>query len=94
LERAQAIASYYLEMKEHEGWTPERLMPLLTAILELVPWVTQWHNDVDPETGVRMGDYMNDFVHTEARELGLTLEQIEEWKPPNKPRKHRKSKRH
>jgi hypothetical protein len=89
LEQAQAIAAYYIEMKEHEGWAPERLTPLLTAIRELVPWVRQWHNDRDPETGVCMGDYMDDFVNMEARELGLTLEQMEEWTPPRTPRKRR-----
>lgn len=93
LEQAQAIAAYYLKMKEREGWTPERLTPLLTALLELVPWVKQWHNDIDAEMGTRMGDYMDDFVHTEARELELTLEGIAEWKPPTRQRRRKRSKK-
>ena len=45
LQQATALASYYLNMKENEGWSPERLKPLLTGIQELVPWLKQWHND-------------------------------------------------
>lgn len=82
LEQSQAIATYYLQMKEKEGWTAERLTPLLTGIQERVPWVKQWHNESDAEHRVRMGDYFADFVESEARELGLTLADIENWTPP------------
>src|SRR5688500_1695306 len=35
---AKALAGHYLRMREHEGWTPERLQPLLAGLLELLPW--------------------------------------------------------
>ena len=44
------------------------------ACSSCVPWLKQWHNELDPELGVRMGDYFEDFVDEEARALGLTLE--------------------
>ena len=62
-------------------------MPLLAGILELVPWLKQWHNEVDPEFGYRMGDYFEGFVQGEGRELGKTVEEIRKWTPPEKPRK-------
>ena len=36
------------------GWPPERLQPLLAGLLELVPWLEQWHNELDPAYGERM----------------------------------------
>ena len=50
-------AAWYVERKDTDGWPPERLKPLLAGLLELVPWLRQWHNDIDPETGLRMGDF-------------------------------------
>jgi hypothetical protein len=82
LQQAQALAAYYLNVKEQEGWTPERLTPLLAGLLELIPWVKQWHNDPDRNfSGARMGDYFESFVSEESRELRRTPEQIRSWPP-------------
>ena len=48
LQQAQALAAYFIDMKESEGWRADRLTPLLAGLLELLPWLRQWHNDVDP----------------------------------------------
>ncbi len=81
LQQATAIAAYYLDMKDNEGWPPARLQPLLAGIQELVPWLRQWHNDLDPTYGERMGDYYKGFVAEEARALGFTLDDLCAWKP-------------
>jgi len=81
LQQATAIAGYYLEMKETEGWEPARLQPLLAGLLELVPWLEQWHNELDPAYGERMGAYYKGFVSEEARALGFTLDDLRAWKP-------------
>lgn len=81
LEQATALAAYYLEMKDNEGWEPTRLQPLLAGLLELVPWLEQWHNDIDPAYGERMGAYYRGFVNDETRALGVTLDDLRSWKP-------------
>jgi hypothetical protein len=81
LQQATAVAAYYLEMKENEGWEPVRLQPLLGGLLELAPWLEQWHNEINPEYGERMGAYYRGFVNEEARALGLTLDDLRAWKP-------------
>jgi hypothetical protein len=81
LQQATALAAYYLDMKDNEGWPPERLQPLLAGLLELVPWLEQWHNDVDPVYGERMGHYYKGFVSEEARTQGFTIEDLRDWKP-------------
>ena len=81
LQQATALAAYYLEMKESEGWEAARLQPLLAGLLELVPWLEQWHNEVDPVYGERMGAYYKGFVSEEARAHGFTLDDLHAWKP-------------
>jgi hypothetical protein len=81
LQQATALAAYYLDMKDNEGWPPARLQPLLAGLLELVPWLEQWHNEVDPAYGERMGTYYRGFVQDEARALGFTLDDLRAWRP-------------
>ena len=89
LARARAIAAYYLERKEADGWPAERLVPLLAGLIELLPWLRQWHNDYDPDTGERMGGYFAVFVNEEARSLGMTEAAVAAWKPAATPRRGR-----
>lgn len=90
LQQAQAVAAYYMEMKDTEGWPTERLIPLLAALQQLVPWLQQWHNDLDPRFGERMGDFYAGFLNDEARSHGLTLEALAAWAPPAAPARRRR----
>ena len=82
LEQSRAVAGYFSRMREQEGWTAERLAPLLAALLELLPWVRQYYNEPDPEFDVGMGDYFEAFIDDEARALSLTLASLRDWAPP------------
>jgi hypothetical protein len=90
LQQATALAGYYVEMKDSEGWEPARLQPLLSGLLELVPWLEQWHNDVDSVYGERMGNYYKGFVSEEARALGFTLDELKAWMPQAPVKRSRK----
>ena len=81
LQQATALATYFIDMKEREGWSRERLQPLLAGLLELLPWLRQWHNDMNPDFGARMGDYYESFVTDEVRALQFTLDDLRAWKP-------------
>ena len=81
LQQATALAAYYLDMKDNEGWAPARLQPLLAGLLELQPWLQQWHNEPDATYGERMGDYYRGFVGDECRDLSFTLEALRAWQP-------------
>ena len=82
LEQSQAVAGYFSRVREQEGWTADRLAPLLAALLELLPWVRQYHNAPDPEFDVGMGDYFEAFIDDETRALSLTREALQAWTPP------------
>ena len=73
----------YRTLKEQLLWVQrfQNLAELLAGLLELVPWVKQWHNELDPVYGERMGDYYEGFVCAEARGLGVTVEELKAWKP-------------
>ena len=72
LQRAKALSAWYEKVKANEGWPKEKLVPLLAGLQELVPWLLQWHDEVDPEFGIGMGTYFAQYVDEEARQHGLT----------------------
>ena len=74
-------------MKRKGSAEPDVLVALLAGLWELVPWVKQWHNELDTEFGVGMGDYFEGFIDEEARALSLTTEAIGAWAPPKGRRK-------
>jgi hypothetical protein len=93
LQLATALAGWYLDAKENEGWPADRLQPLLAGLQELLPWLKQWHNDLDPVHNERMGDYYAGFVADEARALGFTADDLRAWKPAVAPAKRGRMKK-
>jgi len=90
LQLASAISAYYVDVQERlGGWDDSRLLPLLAGLLELLSWLKQWHNDLDPTYNLQMGDYYEGFIQDEARQLGRTLEQIRAWEPPQRTSRRR-----
>ena len=86
LQQARALAAWYTELVEQEGWVVERLTPLLAGIAELIPWLKQWHNDIDPDYHERMGDFFEIFLHGQLQQCGLTREDLKHWTPPTRNR--------
>ncbi len=91
LQQARAIAAHYVDIQEKTGGGQDpRLRILLACLSELLPWLKQWHNDIDPEYNQRMGDYYADFVNEEARLMETTVDDIKDWLPPRNTRKKRR----
>jgi hypothetical protein len=86
LQQAQAISAYYVRVQTEFGGSDDpRLIPLLASLIELLPWLAQWHNEPNAKfDGLRMGDYFESFVNEEARNLAKTLAEIKAWVPPRK----------
>ena len=91
LQQATAIVAYY-DARKREGWDAKRLTPLLAGLDQLLPWIHQWHPEVDPEFGETAGQSFQTMLEADAHELGLTLEDIRAWEPPAKKRAGRKKK--
>jgi len=88
-QQARALGAYYMQIKTEEGTVPGKLVPLLGGLLELLPWIRQWHGGTDAEFGLDLGDYYASFVDTEARALGFTIDEVRAWKPESKAKKGR-----
>jgi hypothetical protein len=86
LQQARALAAWYTELVEQEGWVAERLTPLLAGIAELIPWLKQWHNDIDPDYHERMGDFFAIFLQGQLQQCGLTREDLKHWTLPTRSR--------
>lgn len=93
LEQARALATYYQRMKTEEGWEPDRLKPILAGVLDLKPWLLQWHNNFDPETGERLGEYFAKFAESQCQELGFSPEEVRKWQPSSAASSGRRARR-
>ena len=83
LELCQAVATYYAEVIEQDAWPSKRLVPLLAVLRENLPWVKQWHNEVDPEYNQRLGDFFETYLHSQLSTFGLTEADLRAWSPPD-----------
>ncbi len=75
----QAVATYYTDANEREGWSPARLTPLLAVIRECLPWLKQWHNAIHPLYSERMGDFYEAFLRTQLASLGAMEDDLRTW---------------
>jgi hypothetical protein len=91
LEQAKAVATTVIERRDNDAWDGERLMPPLAAWDEVMPWVIQWHNDPDPDTGLRLGDFFADQLATRCAELSLTRDDLRRWAPAAKRGRRRRA---
>ncbi|WP_131770046.1 BREX-2 system adenine-specific DNA-methyltransferase PglX [Candidatus Protofrankia californiensis] len=89
-EQAQALATLVVEREEGDGWPVERLVPLLAGLREVLPWVRQWHDEVDPAYDGSPADVYADFLAERAGRLHLTDETLTSWRPPTTARGRRK----
>lgn len=56
-------------------------MPLFAGLLELQPWLEQWHNEIDATYAMGMGDFFKGYLEEEIKALGKTAKEIQAWKP-------------
>jgi hypothetical protein len=92
LQRSQALTALYQKRKTDEAWPKERLVPLLAGLLELIPWVKQWHNEPSAEfSGLRLGDYFETFLLNECHRHNLTQEDLRAWRPSPSTGRQRRS---
>jgi hypothetical protein len=94
LQLAKAIGDFYgLVQNDIGGSDDPRLVPLLAAIHELIPWIRQWHAGDDPVYGGQPADFFEDFLRTEAAARGLTVAEVIAWQPPARTRAKRAAKK-
>jgi uncharacterized protein DUF7008/Eco57I restriction-modification methylase len=82
LQKATALAARIVELQSEEAADQDRLTPLLAGILELLPWIHQWHPVPDPRYGQAPGVFFESWLDGTLSALGLTRDELTGWQPP------------
>ncbi len=77
LQQAKALAAHYGNLQATGAGQPKLLL-VLAGLNELLPWLKQWHNQLDPEFGLKMGDYYEEYVREEAKRFGKSLADLKQ----------------
>ncbi|MGW7589616.1 BREX-2 system adenine-specific DNA-methyltransferase PglX [Streptomyces rubiginosohelvolus] len=77
-EQAYALDAY---IASHEALTAEELAPFLAGLLELQPWLDQWHNEFDATFGSSPATYFRGDRQMVQGENGLTDDDLRAWRP-------------
>ena len=76
-EQAQALATYFTG----HSLTREEIVPFLAGLLELQPWLNQWHDEFDPQYGGSPAAFFDGYRKQIQGEHGLTDEDVRTWRP-------------
>ena len=59
----------------------EEIAPYLAGLLELQPWLDQWHGEFDPMYSGPPAGYFSGYRQQKQGEHGLTDDDLRDWKP-------------
>jgi len=94
LQLAKAVSGLYVDIRDRQGTQDDpRLFPLIAVLVELLPWLKQYHGDIDPEFGISMADSFASFVATEGQRLGKSVADLAAWTPPPKAKRAKAAKK-
>ncbi|MCG3041808.1 BREX-2 system adenine-specific DNA-methyltransferase PglX [Streptomyces sp. S1A] len=87
-EQAQALATYFT----NTALSTEEITPFLAGLLELQPWLEQWHNEFDMAYSGSPADFFAGYRQQKQGEHGLTDDDLRAWRPPAATRGRRAAK--
>jgi hypothetical protein len=80
-EQAHALIMLIEERAATDGWDKERLTPLLAGLAEVMPWVRQWHGEVDPSFGASPAQEYDAYLTSQREKYGLTEDDLTRCAP-------------
>ncbi|MFV9456941.1 BREX-2 system adenine-specific DNA-methyltransferase PglX [Rhodococcus sp. NM-2] len=80
-EQALALAALISDRIE-EGWEADKLTPMFAGLAELLPWVEQWHGEIDPDFGESVADTIAEELRSGCAQIGVTVDELNAWRPP------------
>ena len=81
-EQAHVLITLIEERSATDGWDIDRLKPLLAGLAEVMPWVRQWHAEIDDGFGASPAEAYDTYLIAQREKYGLTEEDLNNWKPP------------
>src|SRR5699024_2827637 len=93
-QQADALGTLAHQRMDELGWgkdadTRDKMVPLLAGMLELLPWVQQWHTQVD-DYGETPADHLREDLAELRDTTGITESEMTDWRPPAPTRGRRK----
>jgi hypothetical protein len=90
-EQAYALITLIEERSTTDGWDVDRLKPLLAGLSEVMPWVRQWHGEIDKHSGTSPAEAYDTYLTSQREKYGLTEQDLHNWKPPQPTRGRRRA---
>jgi hypothetical protein len=88
-EQATALIALIEEHSATDGWGTDRLMGLLAGLLEIMPWVRQWHDEPNPDFGQSHAEAHDAYLTTQRESRSLAEDGLRSWLPPQPTRGRR-----
>lgn len=64
-----------------EGSEDAQLIPLIAGMAEVLPWVEQWHGDLDPNFGMSMAEFCSGQLEERMTQLNVSTTDLKAWRP-------------
>ena len=80
-EQAHALMTIIEDRTTRDGWNSARLIPLIAGLAEVMPWVRQWHGDIDPAFGMSPADAYAGYLEDQQLRHGATASDLTRWRP-------------
>ncbi|WP_272026546.1 BREX-2 system adenine-specific DNA-methyltransferase PglX [Kocuria rosea] len=90
--RDQAVALVREIMNQQAlGASNEALVPLIAGLVELEPWLHQWHIELEPEFGSSAAQAVTSQIDQFLAQLQMTRDDVSAWRPPAAARGRRRN---
>lgn len=81
-EQAYALMTVVDDRTTRDGWDCERLKPLIAGLREVMPWLRQWHGEVDPAFGMSPADAYASYLEDQMHRCQVSDSDLATWRPP------------
>jgi hypothetical protein len=89
-DRALALARE-IPVQQGFGADDAALVPLVAGLVELEPWLAQWHSEIEPQFGASPASVIAGVVDQYLARMEKTRDQVTAWPPPAATRGRRAS---
>ncbi|WP_343708199.1 BREX-2 system adenine-specific DNA-methyltransferase PglX [Mycobacterium sp.] len=90
--RDQALAlAREIPVQQALGADDAALGPLVAGLVELEPWLAQWHSEIEPQFGASPASVITGVIDQYLARMEKTRDQVTEWTPPAATRGRRAS---
>ncbi|MEV7005861.1 BREX-2 system adenine-specific DNA-methyltransferase PglX [Streptosporangium sp. NPDC051022] len=80
-DQGYALMTLIEERADQDLWEKQELIPLIAGLHEVLPWIRQWHSEVDPDYGGSWADALTGYLDDQRHRYGLTDDDLTSWRP-------------